>query len=94
MAYSKYYERNPKKKPPWPDLRYSVATGECKLFNKPEDVPNGWVKRQCATQVVKAALHYDRDKLTAQLLAKGVTIDPRWGTAHMKKVLDDLSPSR
>lgn len=94
MAYSKYYEKNPKKKPPWPDLRYNATTGEVKLFNSPEDVPQGWFPRPKGKFVQTAPKTYDKQDLINKLLAKGVTIDPRWGSAQLKKVFDDLSSPR
>lgn len=94
MPHSRYYEKHPRKRPPWPDLRYNIQTGEAKLFNNPEEVPEGWVVRKAALFDKTEAKTFDRDELTAKLIAVGVQVDPKWGTAHLKKVLDDVSPSR
>lgn len=89
MAYSKAYEKKVRKRAPWPDLRYDPLTGECKLFTCAEDVPEGWIKKKAALFVNKVGPRYDREELEKRLTARGVTINPRWGLAHMKKVLDE-----
>ncbi len=72
----------------WPDLRYG-PNGECKLFYAPEDVPHGWRQRPDQPYVVEhAPIALTKEELIEQLQNKGVEIDPRWGLAHLKKVLD------
>lgn len=79
----------------WPSWRYG-PDGQEGIFNKPEDVPFGWVKKKLkqfegAPEVEKL----NKDQLIKDLKAKGIAIDPRWGIAHLKKVLDgDVSPTR
>lgn len=89
MAYSKAYEKRAKRRAPWPDLRYDPLTGDCKLFFSADEVPKGWVQKRPSPFQQKLASTYDRHELEAQLRAKGVVINPRWGVAHMKKVLDE-----
>lgn len=88
VAYSKAYEKRAARRAPWPDLRYNLATGECKLFFKPEDVPRGWVTHKATRFTTTEPTLFNREDLIKQLIAKGVSIDPKWGTAHLKKVLD------
>lgn len=92
--FSKALQNKEKKRAPWPDLRYNLATGEAKLFLKPEDVPKGWVTKPRLKLTSKQPVVYDKQRLINQLQKLNVTIDPKWGVAHLKKVLDDVSPAR
>jgi hypothetical protein len=72
----------------WPAWFYS-PTGEGIICKTPEEVPDGWARRKPVPYVPREPQGYDKALLTAQLEAKGVTVDPRWGAAHMVKVLND-----
>ncbi len=94
MPYSKSLEKRAAKKAPWPDLRYNIITGEAKLFFKPEDVPRGWVAKPKNKLSPKPMEAYDKEKLIQELTNLGVTVDPKWGAAHLNKVHNDISSSR
>jgi hypothetical protein len=74
----------------WPDLRYG-PNGECKLFFAPHEVPYGWTQRPDVPFVPPEQLGLDKEKLIAELEAKGIKVDPTWGKAHLKKVLDGIA---
>lgn len=77
----------------WPSWRYS-PDGEGRVFNAPEEVPFGWVRRvPLAIEEVPVA-PLNRLELVSKLEALGVTINPIWGLAQLKKELDDRSSSR
>jgi hypothetical protein len=88
MPYSRAKEKRSQKKAMWPDLRYG-PNGECKLFNAPHEVPEGWKQRADEEYTPPAAVPLDREQLIKGLEDKGIVINPIWGRAHMKKVLDD-----
>lgn len=77
----------------WPAWYYG-PNGEAQIFNGPDEVPYGWVGRPGQKFEPVTPVIHDRDDLVNQLEAKGIAVDPRWGVAHMKKVLDDSSTSR
>lgn len=77
----------------WPSWRYS-PDGEGRIFDKPQDVPNGWTRRVGQTLKEVEPTVLSKTELIDQLTALGVEINPIWGTAHLKKVLDDRSTSR
>jgi len=93
MPYSKALEKRAAKKAPWPDLRYNIVTGEAKLFFKPEDVPKGWVAKPKNKFKPEPMKTYDKEKLIQELISFGVIVDPKWGSAHLNKVLNDISQS-
>jgi len=92
--FSRAKEKRETKKAPWPDLRYNIATGEAKLFFKPEEVPKGWVKKQAIQFKKKPQIVHNKQGIINELLSRGVFVDPKWGTAHLQKVLNDLSSPR
>lgn len=74
----------------WPSWRYG-PNGESAIFKCIEDVPPGWVKKPGDVEEVftpRPVYRLDKDDLIAQLRAKGFDIDPLWGSAHMKEVLE------
>lgn len=75
----------------WPSWRYG-PNGQSAIFKCEEDVPPGWTKKPGEQPEVFVQREYellDKGKLWLELEAKGVEIDPTWGVAHMKKVLDN-----
>lgn len=82
-----------KQKDFWPSWRYS-PDGEGRVFDSPTDVPFGWTKKvgQLFEGVVPVEL--DKEQLTFALVSLGVTVNPIWGKAQLKKELDDRSPAR
>jgi len=77
----------------WPAWYYS-PDGVGKVFERIQDVPYGWVKRPPLKFVPAKPYVVDKEKTIQALEKLGVTIDPRWGAAHLKKVLDDRSTPR
>lgn len=81
----------------WPSWRYGPE-GQSAIFQKEEDVPEGWTKRPDEAPEVYIARPdpepLDRDELITKLSEIGVDIDPVWCNAHLKKVLDDCNPAR
>lgn len=77
----------------WPSWRYS-PDGEGRVFNSAAEVPFGWTKRVGQQLEEVAPPELNKTELIEQLTALGVEINPIWGTAHLKKVLDDRSTSR
>lgn len=75
----------------WPGWRYG-PDGEGAIFQCEADVPPGWTRRpgdQPEPFLPRAVTAYNREELILQLEAKGIEINPTWGVAHMKKVLDN-----
>lgn len=95
MPYSRAKEKRLARETKWPDLRYS-PTGEAKLFYAAADVPAGWSQRAPIIRTLwKPPELLDRAELIRQLTDKGITINPTWADAHMKRILDgDISPPR
>lgn len=81
--------------PIWPSWFYG-PNGEKGVFEKPEDVPVGWVRKLGVPErelEVRTTTILDRDILIAELLQLGIDINHTWGNAHMKKVINDASPT-
>jgi len=93
MPYSRSKEKRLAKLVKWPDIRYS-PTGEIKLFYSAKEVPFDWSIKPPGTHFGKPAEALDKAALMAALTEKGIEINPTWGSAHMKKVLNDCSTSR
>jgi hypothetical protein len=78
----------------WPSWRYSPS-GEGKIFQSEAEVPIGWTKKPGEVYVPTAGpLRLNKDELISQLKAKGIDINPIWGSAQLKKVLDGSSTTR
>lgn len=77
----------------WPSWRYGPY-GEAQIFNTESEVPHGWTKKPGEIYVPPENHSLDRDDLVRQLNELGITINPIWGKAHMKKVINDFSPTR
>ena len=77
----------------WPSWRYGPY-GESAIFNSEAEVPHGWTKKPGEIYIAPTNTQLDRDDLIKQLTEQGILIDPTWGRAQMKKVLDDSSTSR
>jgi hypothetical protein len=90
MPYSRAKEKRLAKLVKWPDIRYNPATDEAKLFYEAGDVPPGWLKKLQKTKTPKTSVYYDKQELLDQLTSLGIEADPTWGTAHMKKVIDEV----
>jgi hypothetical protein len=75
----------------WPSWRYGPG-GQSAIFQKEEDVPEGWTKKPDDAPEVfierVAPPPLDGDVLRAELTRRGIVIDPTWGLAHMKRVID------
>ncbi len=77
----------------WPSWRYGPF-GESAIFNSEAEVPYGWTKKAGEVYVPPESAFPDEATLVSQLEAQGITIDPTWGIAHMKRILDgDISPT-
>lgn len=78
----------------FPAWRYG-PNGEAEIFNAETEVPFGWTKQPGQVFVPReGTARHDRADLIKQLEEAGITVNPTWSAAHMKKVLDDSSTSR
>lgn len=77
----------------WPHWFHSPS-GESEIFEKAEDVPFGWTKSRPELYVPVDPVAVNVEDTIQQLTDLGIEIDPRWGAAHLKKVLDDRSSAR
>lgn len=81
----------------WPSWRYGPG-GQSAIFQAEEDVPEGWTKKPGEAPEVyvprSAPIMLDRTALVEELYRNGIEIDPTWGVAHMKRVLDDRNSAR
>jgi hypothetical protein len=94
MPYSRGKEKRLAKLVKWPDLRYNPVTGEAKLFHEAKDVPLGWLTKRPKITIPRVGVVLDREQLVRELTDLGIEINPTWGTAHMKRILDDRSSAR
>ena len=75
----------------WPAWRFS-PDGESQLFEKAEDVPEGWTsKLPSAIYETSEQVSVDKEKVIKQLEEYGVELDPRWGAAKLQEVLKELN---
>lgn len=83
--------------PIWPSWFYSPINEDCGIFSSQEMVPEGWTrKRGVPEPQIEAPTFVPLDKaaLLDELLTRNIDINPQWGSAHMKKVVDgDASPT-
>lgn len=77
----------------WPCWFYG-PDGHEEIFNSRAEVPSGWTKLKPRVFEPVDPLNVDEDSVRLELEKLGVVIDPTWGKAHLKKVLDDRSPPR
>lgn len=78
----------------WPHWYYG-PDGESGVFNSAEEVPAGWAPTPGGKPYEQPkSTTLDREDLVRQLEAVGVVINPVWGNAHLKRILDgDVSPT-
>jgi hypothetical protein len=76
----------------WPRWMYDPS-GEGQIFEKESDVPEGWVRTPGEVYVKTGPVLYDHADLVRQAEAKGIEINPIWGSAHLKRMLNDVSPA-
>lgn len=72
----------------WPSWRHG-PNGESAIFQREEDVPYGWTKKKHQEFEPVAPIAIDYEAVKSELIKRGIEIDPRWGNAHLKKVLDE-----
>lgn len=77
----------------WPSWRYGPH-GESAIFERESEVPYGWTKRPGEIYVPPENQSLDRDSIIADLETLGADIHPARGTAYLKRMLDDLRPTR
>lgn len=78
--------------PFWPAWFYSPVNEDCGIFSSEDLVPEGWTRKRGEPEPeieVHPTEILDKSKLIAELLERGIDIDPTWGNAHMKKVLSE-----
>lgn len=91
--------RRPTKPPSeWPSWCYGPNDGDAKIVNSEEEIPIGWY---CNIRPKELDISHlpvellDHDELVSELIKRGISIDPTWGNAHMKRIIDsDISPAR
>lgn len=88
MPYSRAKEKRAARAIPWPDLRYGPK-GEVKLFYSAEEVPPNWTSKPPKGIDPKPPQLFDKQELINALTERNIEINPTWGNAHMKKVLDE-----
>lgn len=66
------------------------------MFAAESFVPYGWTKKPGEPFIPPPSpIIHDKADLLSQLVAKGIEVNPTWGTAQLKKVLDgDSSTTR
>ena len=75
----------------WPAWRFS-PDGESQLFEKAEDVPEGWTSKPPAViYEAPEQTQVDKESVIKQLEDFGVQVDPRWGAAKLQEVLKELT---
>lgn len=83
--------------PIWPAWFYSPINEDCGIFSSEETVPEGWTRKRGVPEPVievHASVVLNKEDLRRALTGMGVDINPQWGSAHMKKVVDgDASPT-
>jgi hypothetical protein len=78
----------------WPAWRFG-PDGDKALFEKPEDVPDGWTKKPGQIfEAPEAKPDLCKETMIARLIDLKIKVDPRWGRAKLKEVLDDHCTSR
>lgn len=80
----------------WPSWRYGPE-GQKGIFDCAEDVPAGWGRKpgELGPVIPQAPVEVlDRDALIFELHSLAIDINPQWGVAHMKKVIDDQRSTR
>lgn len=76
----------------WPSWMYNVE-GEGRIFEKESDVPEGWTRKIGEIYEKARPVIHDHEYLVTQLTAAGIEINPIWGSAHLKRILDgDIRP--
>ena len=74
----------------WPAYRYGL-NGEAEIFERIEDVPDGWSKYPDPEYIPPGTPEpLDQEFLRDALKAHGIKINPQWPNAKMKEILDDL----
>lgn len=72
----------------WPAW-FHAPDGDSAIFHSEEEVPDGWTRQKQSEYEAPQPRAIDKDAVVARLKELGVFIDPRWGAAHLKKVLDE-----
>lgn len=77
----------------WPAWRFSPDGDDSQMFEKAEDVPEGWLSSPPTTiyEAVKQTPVICKETTIKKLEDYGVTIDPTWGAAKLQEVLKELS---
>jgi hypothetical protein len=89
-----HYNRPSGKSNKWPELFWSPE-GECKLFYSINEVPESWSTQKPIIVFNEASAPLNHDELIAELVKRDIEINPIWGDAHMKRILDgDISSTR
>lgn len=68
---------------------FHAPNGDSAVFQLQEDVPEGWSRKRQSAYEAPTPLAVDKESVLARLCALNIFIDPRWGVAHLKKVLDE-----
>lgn len=76
----------------WPAW-FHAPNGDSAIYQDQASVPNGWSRKKQTPFIASPALSVDAEDTKKQLFDLGVWIDPRWGAAHLKKVLDEYDRS-
>lgn len=81
----------------WPSWRYGPG-GQSAIYQCEADVPEGWTRKPDEAPEVFMArpepVRLDRAVLIDELHRYDIEINPTWGVAQMKKVLDDVHSTR
>jgi len=83
--------RNRRFRVEWPAWRWS-PDGEKALFERPEDVPEGWTaKPPVLFNQPEVKPRPTREEVLKNLKELGVTPDPRWGLGKLIEVWKELA---
>ena len=74
----------------WPAWFYG-PDDQAAVFPSQDLVPEGWTRRKGDVEpeyIARPTVILDRGELVEQLVAMNVDINPTWGNAHMKRIID------
>lgn len=72
----------------WPSW-YHAPNGDSAIFESEEEVPDGWTRKPQSLYEAPTVVPIDREATIARLQQLDIFIDPRWGSAKLKKVLEE-----
>lgn len=72
----------------WPAW-FHAPNGDSAIFQTRSEVPDGWTRKKQSEYNAPTAVAIDKDATIARLKQLKIFVDPRWGAAKLKKVLEE-----